>query len=469
MTEPVTFSRALSLAIAALMETVLPPVLCVGLLFVSCELYGVDFTEFESVAVVSAVLCATLLPSRSYRGNSPLLPAKVPLTLNVLGRWTAIVVVLLGIGYLTKHSEDFSRRVVVTWVVATPVLLLLLTLLMQELLRRVLRQESSMRKVAFAGCTEVSLALAERIGANSQSLGLQLQGFFDDRSTQRLGVCGRLSLLGNLRDLVEYARGNRVDVIFLSLPIRHVQRVMHLVQELRDTTVSIYYVPDVFVFDLIQARTGEILGMPVVAMQETPFYGYRGIAKRFTDFALTLMLLVVTAPLMLAIGWAVWRSSPGPILFKQRRYGLDGKEIIVYKFRTMTVMEDGANVVQARRDDVRITPVGKFLRRYSLDELPQLFNVLQGRMSLVGPRPHAVAHNEEYRRLIKGYMVRHKAPPGITGLAQINGCRGETPRIEDMQARIDYDLEYLRRWTPLLDLKILFLTVVRVLRDQKAY
>jgi putative colanic acid biosynthesis UDP-glucose lipid carrier transferase len=135
----------------------------------------------------------------------------------------------------------------------------------------------------------------------------------------------------------------------------------------------------------------------------------------------------------------------------------------------MTVLEDGAQVTQARREDTRITPIGRFLRRYSLDELPQLFNVLQGRMSLVGPRPHAVAHNEEYRKLIKGYMIRHKAPPGITGLAQVNGCRGETARLEDMQARVDYDLQYLRSWSPFLDIKILFLTAVRLLRDEKAY
>jgi putative colanic acid biosysnthesis UDP-glucose lipid carrier transferase len=181
------------------------------------------------------------------------------------------------------------------------------------------------------------------------------------------------------------------------------------------------------------------------------------------------MILLIAAPLMLALAWLVRRSSPGPVIFKQRRYGLDGREILVYKFRTMTVLEDGPRVVQATKKDARITAIGRFMRRYSLDELPQLFNVLQGQMSLVGPRPHAVAHNEEYRKLIKGYMVRHKVPPGITGLAQINGCRGETAHVEDMQTRIEYDLEYLRRWSPLLDFKILALTAIRLLRDENAY
>jgi putative colanic acid biosynthesis UDP-glucose lipid carrier transferase len=269
---------------------------------------------------------------------------------------------------------------------------------------------------------------------------------------------------------VTYARRRQVDVIFVALPVRQVQRVMDLMEELRDTTVSVYYVPDIFVYDLIQARTGEIVGMPVVALCETPFYGYRGVIKRLTDLAFAAIALLIAAPLMLGIAVAIRRSSPGPIIFKQRRYGLDGGEIVVYKFRTMRVAEDGAQVTQATRHDSRVTPVGRFLRRYSLDELPQLFNVLQGHMSLVGPRPHAVAHNEEYRKLIRGYMIRHKAPPGITGLAQINGCRGETARIEEMQARVDYDLEYLRHWTPLLDMKILFLTAVRLIRgDTKAY
>jgi putative colanic acid biosynthesis UDP-glucose lipid carrier transferase len=251
--------------------------------------------------------------------------------------------------------------------------------------------------------------------------------------------------------------------------MRQVQRVMDLVQELRNTTVSIYYLPDLCALDLLQARTGELLGMPVVSMCETPFYGYGGLVKRMTDVAFACAILAIAAPLMVGIAVAIKLTSRGPVIFKQRRYGLDGKEILVYKFRTMTVLEDGHRVPQATRSDSRVTPVGRFLRRYSLDELPQLFNVLQGTMSLVGPRPHAVAHNEEYRRLIKGYMVRHKAPPGITGLAQINGCRGETTRVEEMQARVNYDLEYLRRWSPLLDLKILALTAVRVLRDEKAY
>jgi putative colanic acid biosynthesis UDP-glucose lipid carrier transferase len=276
-------------------------------------------------------------------------------------------------------------------------------------------------------------------------------------------------LIGSLADLGGYVKQHRTDVIFIALPIRHVKRVMDLLDDLRDTTASIYYVPDIFVFDLVQARSGEIQGIPVVAMCETPFYGYRGVAKRLTDIILSVVILLLLLPLLVIVAMMVKWTSPGPIIFKQRRYGLDGREIAVYKFRTMYVTEDGPQIRQASKSDERITPIGALLRRSSLDELPQLINVLQGRMSLVGPRPHAVAHNEEYRKLIKGYMVRHKVLPGITGLAQVNGCRGETANLEEMEARVNYDLDYLRHWSPTLDIKIILLTVVKVFRDDKAY
>ena len=463
------FRRGFTIALVALLQAITPPVVAVGSLFMVCRFYDVKFTDFfMALAIIVTMLTATLPRART-PGNMQLMPAAIPLVLSVIMRWMLIVAILLAIGYVTKYSEDFSRRAVLTWVFVAPVLLVVCALVLQELMRRVMHDPSAVRRVAFAGCTDASKLLADRITESSGALGLRVQGFFDDRSADRLGVCGGIRLLGGLQDLVSYVRRGSVDVVFVALPVRQVRRVNELLEELRDTTASVYYVPDIFVYDLIQSRTGEILGMPVVALCETPFYGYRGVVKRITDVLFAATMLVVASPLMLWIAWRVRRSSPGPIIFKQCRYGLDGEEILVYKFRTMTVRENGEHVVQATREDARVTPIGRFLRRYSLDELPQLINVLQGRMSLVGPRPHAVAHNEEYRKLIRGYMIRHKAPPGITGLAQVNGCRGETARIEEMQARVNYDLEYLRRWTPLLDLKILFLTMLRVLRDDKAY
>ena len=327
---------------------------------------------------------------------------------------------------------------------------------------------SNARTAVVAGYNEVSLALADRIRADP-ALGIRIAGFFDDRSAERLGLPAGKELLGGLTELAAYAKSQNIDLIFIALPMRQVQRVVDLLDELRDTTASIYFVPDIFVMDLIQSRTAEISGVPIVAMCETPFQGTPGLVKRLMDVGISLAAVILLAPFLLIIALLVKLSSPGPAIFRQRRYGLDGDVIDVYKFRTMTVVEDGLQIQQVRRDDPRVTPIGRFLRRFSIDELPQLCNVLAGSMSLVGPRPHAVAHNEEYRRLIKGYMVRHKVLPGITGLAQVNGCRGETSRLEDMKARIEYDLDYLRQWTPSLDIRILFQTAVQVLKDRKAY
>jgi putative colanic acid biosynthesis UDP-glucose lipid carrier transferase len=206
-----------------------------------------------------------------------------------------------------------------------------------------------------------------------------------------------------------------------------------------------------------------------VGLQETPFTGTNRLVKRLSDIVLASAILVLISPLLLAVAIGVRLSSPGPVIFAQRRNGLDGEEIVIYKFRSMRTADDGAVVPQATKEDPRITPFGAFLRRSSLDELPQFINVLQGRMSIVGPRPHAVAHNEQYRQLIKAYMVRHKVKPGITGWAQIHGLRGETETVEKMQARVEYDLEYLRNWSLSLDLQIIVRTIKLVFFDRNAY
>ena len=468
MTEPVVFKSSFSIALMSLLRTIAPAIVAVGMLYAILLAYSAKLgSHFAMLAVLVAILGPIILqPPRMSSLQVDM--ERWPAVGSILVRWFFLLAVLLAIGYVTKFSEDFSRRVVLTWAVATPVPLILVMLALNEVMRRVMFSRSNVRTAVFAGYSEVSLALADRLRRNP-GLCIAVDGFFDDRSSERLGVEHGAQMLGRLSELAEYVKRHKIEVIFIALPMRHVQRVLDLLDDLRDTTASIYYVPDVFVFDLIQARTGEVLGMPVVAMCETPFFGYRGVVKRLMDVGFSLLGMLVLSPLLLVIALAVKWTSPGPVIFKQRRYGLDGREIHVFKFRTMTVTEDGDQIRQATRDDHRITPVGRVLRRYSLDELPQLMNVLQGTMSLVGPRPHAVAHNEEYRKLIKGYMMRHKVLPGITGLAQVSGCRGETAELEEMRARIEYDLDYLRHWSPGLDLKILFKTVFMMLSDRKAY
>ena len=323
------------------------------------------------------------------------------------------------------------------------------------------------KTVVIAGANELGRKLASRL--RHPLLGMRFAGYFDDRAPGRLQNLVPRENLGSLSALADYARANPVDVIYIALPMASQPRILKLLEDLRDTTASIYFVPDIFVGDLIQARVGSIGGLPVVAVCESPFYGLNGVVKRLSDLVLALLILLLISPLMIAIAIGVKLSSPGPVLFKQRRYGLDGKRIVVYKFRSMSVAEDGDVVRQATRNDNRVTRFGAFLRRTSLDELPQFINVLQGRMSVVGPRPHAVAHNEMYRKLIRGYMIRHKVKPGVTGLAQVNGWRGETETVDKMKGRIEQDLHYLRNWSLLLDLQIILKTVVVVLQKHNAY
>jgi putative colanic acid biosynthesis UDP-glucose lipid carrier transferase len=468
MTPPVLFKQSFLIAILAAIQAVVPSIVAVASLYATIVLFGNVFDPSSAAVLIVAVVCLALVqPPREI--NSQLTSARLSAVVSVISRWFLVLGMLLAIGYVT-HSplQEYPRRIFLTWAAVTPVALIFATLIMQELMRHLVVNSSDARSAIFAGYNNTSLELAQRLKKNP-AMRMGVTGFFDDRSSDRLGMEAGAHLIGPLSDLGRYVKENRIDVIFIALPIRHLKRVMNLLDDLRDTTASIYYVPDIFVFDLIQARSGEIHGIPVVAMCETPFYGYRGVAKRLTDIVVSIVVLLLLLPLLALIALLVKFSSPGPIIFKQRRYGLDGREIAVYKFRTMKVTEDGAQIRQASKTDERITRIGALLRRSSLDELPQLINVLQGRMSLVGPRPHAVAHNEEYRKLIKGYMVRHKVLPGITGLAQVNGCRGETSQLEEMEARVNYDLDYLRHWSPMLDLKIILLTIVRLFRDDKAY
>jgi putative colanic acid biosynthesis UDP-glucose lipid carrier transferase len=388
---------------------------------------------------------------------------------DVIVYWFALAAILLFFGYASGYLRYFPPQVILAWFAATPLMLIAAHLAARVLVPRVMEMQGNQRTAVIVGTTEHGIRLGHEI-RRDPFLGTRLVGFFDDRDRARLGdLPVGLGLLGNLRELAAFVKENRIDLIYVTLPMATQPRIMALLGDLRDTTASIYFVPDLFVTDLIQGRIASINGMPVVAVCETPFTGMDGVIKRASDVLLSLLILILVAPLMLAIAVAVKRSSPGPILFKQRRYGADGKEILIYKFRSMTVCEDGDRIVQATRNDQRVTRIGAFLRKSSLDELPQFINVLQGRMSIVGPRPHAVAHNELYRKLVNGYMVRHKVKPGVTGWAQVNGYRGETDTVDKMRKRIEFDLDYLRNWSLGMDLWIILKTVGVVLKDRHAY
>lgn len=446
---------------------VLNPAIVVLTLLICAMLYQQTFlNRYVNLSVLAFIVSAWMLGSVDLTIGGDF-RAWWSIARRQLVRWAGTVAILLLLAFVTKTSAQFSRRVILTWFVATPMLLLLGTALARVLVRRSSISGTLLRTHVVVGANALGCELATRLRRNS-SLGTFI-GFFDDRNRERLPAECHGHLLGRLQQLPDYVRRNAIDVVHIAMPMIAQPRFQCLLDELRDTTASIYFVPDILSCDLIQSRVVEVGGMPLVAIRESPFCGIDGVVKRCSDFLLSLLMLLLSAPLMLAIAIAIKSNSPGTVIFRQRRYGLNGEEILIYKFRTMTVCEDGAHIVQAQRDDVRITRVGRLLRKTSLDELPQLFNVLFGTMSMVGPRPHAVAHNEAYRRLIPGYMLRHKIRPGITGWAQVNGLRGETDTVDKMRQRVDYDLDYLRGWSIWLDLRILVRTLWVVIGDRHAY
>jgi putative colanic acid biosynthesis UDP-glucose lipid carrier transferase len=374
--------------------------------------------------------------------------------------WGITAPILLVLAFATKTSEGFSRVVTLSWFLAAPILINGTRLLVRRTERAMHRRGLATRAVHIVGATKMGALIAQRIMDDPGS-ALRVAGYYDDRDGERLHPMPEAlgPAKGRVDDLVELARAGHVDLVYVALPLRAESRISDIVRKLADSTASVYVVADFLVFDLVHAQWSSVHGLPVVSVFESPFYGANGWLKRAEDIVLGSILLALIAPLMLVIAIRVKLGSAGPVFFRQRRYGLNGEEIRVMKFRSMTVMEDGGQVTQAQKGDQRITPFGATLRRLSLDELPQFINVITGEMSIVGPRPHAVAHNEMYRKMIHGYMLRHKVKPGITGWAQVNGWRGETDTLDKMEQRVSHDLYYIQNWSLLFDLRIIFMTV----------
>ncbi len=489
--DPATLTLSLWLVSAGIEGQPLPPYLILGVIVFSITFPGPSRLQFSIKRLI----------------------------FDVLYSWFWVALLLFFLGFATGYIAEFSSHALITWLWVAPMSQIGAHLALRAAAPYLLMLQGPAQRAIIVGMNEQGIALAGRIHETRYSR-IELSGFFDDRNQDRLyeatqgikhgikhgakyGTANgttpgavqeaaretrgaratgetwhgnpyearheRGRLLGRLRELPDFVKENRIQFIYLSLPMASQPRILHVLDELKDTTASIYFVPDMFITDLIQGRSGSVCGTPVISVCESPFTGSSGLIKRASDIILSLLILMLIAPLLLLIALAIKLDSPGPIIFKQRRYGLDGEEILVYKFRSMRVCEDGDTIRQAHKGDARITRIGAFLRRNSLDELPQFVNVLQGRMSIVGPRPHAVAHNEIYRNLIKGYMIRHKVKPGITGWAQVNGYRGETRTLDKMQARIDHDLDYLRNWSLRLDLHIILKTILVVLKDRGVY
>lgn len=439
-------------------------------LYASQALAGQDPSDKSLLACVTAISIFFLVSEvcSIYRADQ-MRTATIDLA-QILASWLVTVLVLAALAFFTRHGLYFARSSILGWIMLSGTLLGLSRMLFRILAEVLVASGFNRRRCAIAGLNPLGLQLY-RNAKHDPECGLQMVGFFDDRSPERLLAepeC-QAAFRGRLELLVAQAKAGEIETVFVTLPMRAEARIRWLLDQLADTTASAYIVPDFFVFELLHSRWSTIGGLPAVSVFETPLYGVDGWLKRAFDVTVASVGLLFISPVMLICAILVRSSSPGPIFFRQRRYGLDGREIWVWKFRSMTTCDNGRDVRQATLSDARITRVGAILRRTSLDELPQLFNVLEGSMSLVGPRPHATAHNEHYRHLIRGYMLRHKVKPGITGLAQVEGYRGETETLDKMQKRIEFDHRYIQQWSIWLDLRILLRTLKVVVRQQNAY
>ena len=390
----------------------------------------------------------------------------------IIGSWLLTVVSMILLFFFIRDIVDGSRLIIGFWSIVTMLLLTTFHATYHYLFRVAKPSERLTVSVGIVGANSLGHRLLNTF-VSMPALGYRFTGYYDDRKLDegRRLTEPEMKTKGDLAQLYEDARSGAVETIYVTLPMAAENRVREILEKLGDTTATVFYVPDLFAFNLVSSRCVMIKGIPCFSVYGSPFdqEPMDGMLKRAEDILLSALILCLIALPMLFIAIGVKISSPGPVIFRQRRYGVDGSPIDVWKFRTMTVCENGAQVTQATRNDPRIKPYGAFLRRYSLDELPQFVNVLQGRMSIVGPRPHAVAHNELYRKEISQYMLRHKVKPGITGLAQVSGCRGETDTLEKMERRVAYDLSYIQNWSLLLDLKVIFLTIFQVFRDPNAY
>lgn len=436
-------------------------------LYLSLKLYGEVVTTsyimlYFTVMAVYLYTAESVQLYRSWRIST--LTSNVALV--VLCLFVAFSL-MLAITFALKSTASYSRVILVGWFSLALCYTTVWRVAARMIKNTLHKKGYSIRRVAVIGCTANAKRLIDEITSKPQ-LGLQFCSVYDDREADRLPECGK-ALSGKIDECVDSARNGAFDKLYITLPLSADKRIADIIQRLGDTTVDVHIVPDFLLYNLMHARLGTIGDVETLSVFESPYYGAHDWLKRSFDVTVSSIALLLLALPMLVIAAAIKITSRGPVFFKQDRYGLDGKAIKVFKFRSMTVQDNGDTVVQAKKGDARVTPLGAVLRRTSLDELPQFINVLRGEMSVVGPRPHAVAHNEQYRKLVAFYMLRHKVKPGITGWAQINGWRGETDSLEKMEKRVEYDLTYIKNWSLWWDTKIVFLTFFRGFTGKNVY
>ncbi|MDX2464736.1 MAG: undecaprenyl-phosphate glucose phosphotransferase [Porticoccus sp.] len=428
-----------------------------------------DIPAQYQIAVIFSLLLAVILFSvsgiyRSWRGQDWLQQARL-MSLS----WASTVFVLILIAFMTKTSASFSREWMGVWALTAWVLLLVFRFSLSQVLAIMRTKGLNHKRILIVGAG----ALGKSVAANIKDAGwagFKVVGFLDDDPSLHGSLVNGVEVLGSAELVNQFVLDKKVDEVWLAMPLRAEDRVKEILYELRHNTVTIRFVPGIFAFRLLNHSVTDVAGMAVMDLSTSPMVGLNRAVKAMEDRVLALVILLLISPILVLVAIGVKLSSSGPVLFKQKRHGWDGKPIKIYKFRSMIVhSEDDGQVSQAQKRDYRITKFGSFLRRTSLDELPQFVNVLQGRMSIVGPRPHAMSHNELYKDQIEAYMLRHKVKPGITGWAQVNGLRGETDTLDKMKKRVEYDLYYIEHWSLWFDIKIIIRTIFTGFTDKNAY
>ncbi|WP_239250108.1 undecaprenyl-phosphate glucose phosphotransferase [Candidatus Nitrotoga sp. M5] len=437
-------------------------------------LYGIRFESWDFpmnyvfVLIGGFLFCLAIFPFfdmyRPRRGAS--LWAEIQI---LASAWTVVCAGLIIVLFATKTSTYFSRIWIGQWAIAGFVSLVAFRVTLRVGLRFFRRRGFNLRFIAIAGAGKLGRDVANRLAASPWT-GLKVIGFYDDDPRIQRQVLEGVPVRGGLHCLPKEVVELGIDQVWIALPLQQDKQVKSLVAHLSRLPVQVTFVPDIYGVHLLNHSIGEVAGFPVIHLLESPLSGVQGIVKAVEDKILAVLIMLLAIPLMLLIIIGVKLSSPGPIFFRQLRGGLHGERIWVWKFRTMKHhTEPPEKVSQARPGDHRITAFGAFLRRTSLDELPQFLNVLKGDMSIVGPRPHAVAHDEFYLQQIDAYMLRHHVKPGITGWAQVNGWRGETGEIEKMEMRVKHDLYYINNWSLWFDLRIIFMTIFMMITGKNAH
>jgi Undecaprenyl-phosphate glucose phosphotransferase len=387
----------------------------------------------------------------------------------LLAAWSLTFFALVTAAFLTKVSADYSRGWALIWFSTAFFALVCLRVALYYRLRSWIAAGRLQQNIAIVGADEHGRRLVQYLNG-MRSGNFRVIGIFDDRASRVPEVIEGHPRTGTVDDLLRLARSERIDQILVALPWSAEERHLEILRKLKTLPVDVRLSPDLIAFRLAHSSFGRIGAIPTIEVSQKPLSDWKLLSKDLEDRILGALILLFIAPVMLIVALLIKLDSPGPSLFRQKRYGFNNQIIEVFKFRTMRHEAcESETVPQATRTDPRVTAIGRFLRRSSLDELPQLLNVLRGEMSLVGPRPHAVPHNEYYSGIIDEYASRHRVKPGITGWAQVNGWRGETDTLDKMLKRVEHDVYYIDNWSIRFDLFILLMTAFVILRGNNAY